>query len=97
MPVLGISHTSNDRLYEDPGCYDAATLPEEAPKTGANQGIDRHPDTCGNAVHEATLCLEFSQISDPSFCFIKTDPRCIFISAFLLSSTLSRVLLFEKW
>lgn len=26
----------NDRFHEDPGCYDAATLPEGAPKPGAN-------------------------------------------------------------
>lgn len=33
-----MSRTINDRFYGDPGCYDAATLPEEGPKTGANKG-----------------------------------------------------------
>jgi len=34
----------NDRFHEDPGCYDAATLPEGAPKPAANQVIVREPD-----------------------------------------------------
>jgi hypothetical protein len=73
----------------------AMTPPHFQKKPPRPAPIEGSAGTFGNPVHEATLCLEFCQISNPSICFIKADPYVIYlyssaILCFILSLGYSR-------
>jgi len=63
--------------------------PRRAPTKGS-------PGSFGFPVHEATLCLESSQIPDASICSIKSDLCITFASTFPLFSTSYQVLTLEE-